>query len=837
MPRLLLACLCAAALAASGCSGGAQVTPPPPPPATASAPDEDKFAEAVESSMRMDGLFTVYQDSTKGSLMMAIHPDQLDQEFIYFTHVVDGAPIGGHFRGQFRDNSVFTIQRRFDTLEFVEENTSFSFDDGNAISRAAAANIAPAILAVEDIVAEDDSTGMILIKADGLFLTEALARVKPPPFPGRPPTAFRLGNLSRDKTAIVEVRNYPENTDAIVRYVYDNPNALNGGGAAVTDARSVAVMFQHSLIAMPENGFEPLMDDPRVGYFTTQVTDLTSTSSTPFKDLVHRWHLEAGGEPLVWWIENTTPVEYRDTIRDAALRWNESFEAAGLPGIVEVRVQPDDADWDAGDIRYNVLRWTSSPTPPFGGYGPSFVNPRTGQILGADVMLEYSFLTNRMRANELFETAAISWGEADMNETFDHTCSAGLRLQSQLLFGMSALAASGATEREMSRLVEHGIYYLVLHEIGHTLGLNHNMMASQMLTPEQTTDRQLTTEGALMGSVMDYPAVNIAAPGHSQGAYYITRPGPYDTWAIQFAYADLSDTERDALLARSAEPQLAFGNDADDMRAPGKAIDPRINIFDLSSDALAYGEGRLDLVEQTFDGLRQRVTTEGESYQDLYQAYLILTGEMRNQMNVASRYVGGVYMDRAMVGQPGGTQPFTPVPREEQERAMTLLGERLFAPDAFDAAGDVYAYLARQRRGFQSGRQDPAIHARALGIQRGVLAHLIHPSTVQRITDTRLYGNEYPLTDMMNDLTTAIFEADLRGDVNTFRQNLQVEYVNGLVSVFQDENNRYDSITQSTALAQLQRLETLMDRRSGNAETRAHRQHLRFVIEQALDAD
>ena len=840
--------LLAIVLALAGCSGVQNAASPASADSTPGDEDKDEFAEAVKSSTKMEGLFTVYQDSTKGSLLLAIGPDQFDDEFIYFTHVVDGVPAGGHFRGQFRDQAVFTVRRRFDKVEFVKQNTAFYFDDGNAIVRAAEANISPAILAVEEVVAED-SAGVVLIKADALFLTESLAPVKPTLPPGVPPTVFRLGSLSKDKTALVEVRNYPDNTDAIVRYVYENPTPLASGGDAVTDPRAVSVTLQHSLIAMPENGYEPLIDDPRVGYFTNEVTDLTSTSDTPYRDLVRRWHLvkadpeaalSAPVEPIVWWIENTTPVEYRDTIRDAALRWNEAFLAAGFEGAVEVRVQPDDADWDAGDIRYNVLRWTSSPTPPFGGYGPSFANPRTGQLLGADVMLEYVFLRNTMRTAELFETAALHLEEAVAGADAAGTCSLGLRLQHEMLLGGHALRARGASEREVETLVEQGLYYLVLHEVGHTLGLNHNMKASQMLTPEQTTDWDLTMERGLIGSVMDYPAVNVAAPGESQGAFYTTRPGPYDAWAIAFAYGDLSDAERAALLDRSTEPALAFGNDADDMRSPGKAIDPRVNVGDMSSDALAYAEGRLALVEQTFEGLRERYSQPGESYEDLRNAYLTLTGQVAQQMAVASRYIGGVYVNRAVAGQPGAEAPFTPVPLAEQKRAMEILERGLLAPEAFDLPDGIYNYLARQRRGFGffGGPEDPKIHERVLGIQQGVLAHLLHPNTVQRITDSRLYGNAYSLADMMTDLTDAVFEADLEGDVNTFRQNLQVAFVAGLAGVMENEGDAYDSVAQSQALAQLRRVEARLERkRGGNAETQAHTGHLLFLIEKALSTD
>ena len=835
------------ALLLAGCSGPQVMT-------SADKPEEkkeDTYAEAIKAADAVEGLFTIYRDTTDGALQMVITPEQLDEEYIYVTHIMDGVPVGGHFRGQYRNNDVFSIRRRFNKVEFVKENTAFYFDENNALSRAAEANISPAILAVEEIVAEDEATGNLLIKADGLFGSEALAQVKPPSSPGQPPTAFSLGNLSKDKTAVVEVRNYPENTDVVVRYVYDNPSPLNGGGAAVTDARAVTVTLQHTLLAMPENDYEVLLDDPRVGFFTEQVTDLTSTSVTPYRDLVKRWHLKKVDpdaalseveEPIVWWIENTTPLEYREIIRDATLRWNQAFEAAGFKNAVQVQVQPDDADWEAGDVRYNVLRWTSSPTPPFGGYGPNFANPRTGQVLGADVMLEYVAIKNRLVMDRLFDTAALYLDEAEALEAAPAGaalgCSLGRRLQAETLLGQAALRAAGASEHAIATLVEQFLYYLVLHEVGHTLGLNHNMKASQMLTPEQTTDWDLTMERGLIGSVMDYPAVNVAAPGESQGAYYITKPGPYDVWAVQFAYADLSDAERDALLARSTEPALAFGNDADDMRSPGKAIDPRVNIGDMSSDAIAYAEGRIDLVEEIMAGLVTRYADPGESYEELRQAYTVLTGQIAASANVASRYIGGVYVDRAMAGQPGATQPYTPVPVATQRRAMDLLTRSLFAVDAFDEPEGLYNYLAPQRRGFGffSSPEDPRIHERVLNIQKNVLAHILHPNTLERITDSRLYGNEYTLAEVMEDLTDALFEADVRGDVNTFRQNVQLEYVDRLTAVVENEEDQFGYVAQSQALAQLRRVEAMLGRkRGGNAETRAHTDHLLFVIERGLE--
>ena len=168
-------------------------------------------------------------------------------------------------------------------------------------------------------------------------------------------------------------------------------------------------------------------------------------------------------KPITFWIENTTPYELRPIIKNAVLAWNIAFEEAGFFNAIEVKIQPDDANWEAGDIRYNVLRWTSSPNPPFGGYGPSFTNPKTGEILGADIMLEWIYLTNRVRYSEIFEN----------QENYKHDfCLNSLIKQENRLFGKLATEALDLNENEISRLYEEDLYQLILHEVGHTLGLS-----------------------------------------------------------------------------------------------------------------------------------------------------------------------------------------------------------------------------------------------------------------------------------------------------------------------------------------------------------------------------
>ena len=429
---------------------------------------------------------------------------------------------------------------------------------------------------------------------------------------------------------------------------------------AVTDARSVSIKVQHSLIAVPENDYEPRYDDPRVGYFTTQVTDMTTPDEAPYRDLIHRWNLKKKDpnaaisepvKPIVWWIENTTPVEWRETIKDGVLAWNKAFEKAGFKNAMVVKIQPDDADWDAGDIRYNVLRWTSSPNPPFGGYGPSFVNPRTGEIMGADIMLEYVFMSNRVLYDKLYTNEI---GYAEIEHPFGHEkfCSFGHMMQETMMFGTTALQMINASRIEMEGLKKEGLKQLIMHEVGHTIGLNHNMKSSQAYSTEQLYDQDFVIGKALTGSVMDYATINLRPDLKMKGGYYSAAVGPYDVWAIESGYKIASDTELEKILSRSTEPELAFGNDADDMRSPGRHLDPRINTGDLASNQVDYCIDRMNLTRELIQGIKEKYTAEdGESYQALRIAYNILQGQYASAGNIISRYIGGVYVDRAMTGQ------------------------------------------------------------------------------------------------------------------------------------------------------------------------------------------
>lgn len=806
--------------------------------------DEDKEKDDVETIEEiladcdtLKGLFPIHQNRDDGKLLLEIHDDQISsrespREFIHFSHTLDGVPELGLFRGQFSRAKVFSLTRHYDKIEFVVQNTNFYFNPASALRKASDANISDAVLASAEIVASDEEAGRHLVEADGIFLKEFFRQLKPGKKKDEKGDRFKLGDLSKDRTRFLEAKNFPDNTLVRVQYVFENLHPSEYGEEDVADSRFVTVKVQHTFIEMPENDYEPRFADPRVGYFTTQITDLTSKSSAPYRDFVHRWDLRKKDpdaslsdpvDPIVWWIENTTPHELRDTIRDGVLAWNKAFESAGISNAIEVKIQPDDADWDADDIRYHVLRWTSSPDPPFGGYGPSFVNPRTGQILGADIMLEYIFMTNRIRFSEIVDLGRASPAVTSMSDQLNqggHFCQCRHHLHSSRIAGQTMLrarllSAPGTShfdngEIEMKRLLTEALTDLTLHEIGHTLGLNHNFRSSYLHNRETINDHNLTARTGTISSVMDYAPINLARNPENQGHYFSVVPGPYDHWAIRFGYGAAS--QRETILNESIKPEHVFANDADDMRSAGRGIDPRAMINDLTNEPILYASDQIAMVRETLPKLETIFPVEGTSHHEMRTAFSTLMSMHERAAEVMSRFPGGVYVDRSMVGQEGASEnPFTPVPAEKQQLAMKHLAADVFAPDAFAFSPSLIAKLQLERRGFDffelKTNEDPKVHERVASIHSDVLTQLLHKNTLSRFLDTSLYGNNYPIDTFLDELTTAIMKGDPEEGVNSFREALQIDYVERLIKITGlEEPSSYPPAAKSEAMYQLMKL-------------------------------
>ena len=803
----------------------------------------------IKSSKKIEGLFDIYQDTITGQVQMLIREDQLNKDYIYGSQIADGIVRTAGFRGQYRDEKILNFKKFFNKIEISAVNSNFYFDQNNPLSKSKDANISNSLISSIKIKYFDKKKNAYLIDADGLFISELLTRIKLPTNPFQYNRSFQLGRFDRGKSKIEKIKNYPKNLNVKTNYVYNNPNVGSSGSSAVEDSRYVSIKTFHTIVEMPDDDYQIRLDDQRVGYFLTQVDNLTDPGTTNYRDLINRWKLikkdpsleiSEPVKPITWWIENSTPIEWRETIKEAVLQWNAAFEKAGFKNAIQVKIQPDDAEWDAGDIRYNVLRWTSSPNPPFGGYGPSMVNPRTGEIIAADIMLEFVFFTNRVFYDKLYSDVASIMDTNNYDHTHDHdnfVCSAGSILHDNINFGRTFIALNG-DDYDLEELERQSMMYLIMHEVGHTLGLNHNMKSSSIYNISELYDANKLKGKAISGSVMDYPALNLNPNPKIKSPYADSSVGHYDKWAIEFGYKPFnSEQERNEILSRSTDPLLIFGNDADILYS-SRGIDPRVQTNDMSSDPISYSIDRMRLVNELFDDILDKFQTPGNTYEDLRRAFFNLNSQYASAASTISKFIGGVYVERSVIGQKGSKKPYTTVSYRDQKRAFKALDKYIFSSDNYKIPSDIFNYLARQRRGFEfySGPEDPKIHDLILSNQARILSQLMAPNTLQRLKDSELYGNKYKLSEFMTDLNKSIF-SEIDGNIDGFRQNLQIVYTKRLVDIISsDKGKRYKNHAKSLALLNLNEIMESINS-DGNISSRAHKMHLKSIIEKALDND
>jgi hypothetical protein len=232
-----------------------------------------------------------------------------------------------------------------------------------------------------------------------------------------------------------------------------------------------------------------------------------------------------------------------------------------------------------------------------------------------------------------------------------------------------------------------------------------------------------------------------------------------------------------------------------------------------------------------------KMSEQGETWAKMRAASAAMISYKFGGTATIANYIGGVKVNRAVQGQLGGNAPYTPVDLDTQKRAMAVLRERILAPNAFDLPADLIAHSGMQRRGFEhyGSTEDPKIHTAILTVQQEVLNRLLNPTVMTRLSDSELYGNLYSVNDMMSELTNAVFEDDLKKDVNSKRQNLQIEYINRLTGLL-NKGDAYDYRSKAATFNELTTiLEWMKKHKRGNKATRAHRAYAKHLIEEAFD--
>jgi hypothetical protein len=575
---------------------------------------------------------------------------------------------------------------------------------------------------------------------------------------------------------------------------------------------------------------------------------------------------------IVFWIDRTVPKELRPYVKQGVEAWNRAFAAAGWVDAIAAREVPErDSTWNDLDLDHNVIRWV--PRYDDGSaWGGSVVDPRTGEALHADIDV-HSF----NGASRFYAMAVDDNPPAPARRTRSSEChladlmSAGLSDIRLSLIARGELAASAPLPRD----IEGEIYKnVIMHEVGHTLGLRHNFKASSTIPYDSLMDTAFVRRNGVSHSVMDYLPPNIAGDKRRQGAYFMRDIGDYDVWAIRYGYSrvDVDDSpdrwtpesELSALAAIAREavrPEYYFGTDDDTHRVVW-GVDPASSAGDLGDDPLRFARDRLALTRGLVAQVDRRILRDSVGYDQLRSVVLgQISGREPILTNVA-KLIGGSYVSRSHYNDPGAPEPFTPVPAAKQREALTLILQEAFAPGVLSVPPHLLNELLPSRMDnfgtWMPRPLDPPIHATVLGVQRDLLQVLLHPGRLQRLFDTEQRverpSDAYAVSELLQTLSQGLFTEIWTGaqtkPIDSFRRDAQTEYVAQLSRLVLDSptwpapvpnGTRQDHApAHARALARLEltELDGRLARVGARAarDDRAHIAALRDAIHQTLAA-
>ncbi|QLE47783.1 DUF5117 domain-containing protein [Nostoc sp. C057] len=779
-----------------------------------------RFNEVVKGINKVEGLFTLYCTDNSGKIYLEIKPEQLNKNYLAIVTLESGVGESGIYSGLPLSDFIFYFQRVNNRLHFVVRNVKFHAES-RPEQRSLARSFSDSVLYSLEIANIDPQNKNILINLNELLMQD---------LPGL--TTILKYSLQADyhldahKSYFGDVNSFSENIEIDSIYGFSSLEGANL--VTVPDSRALTLKVHYSFSQLRENNdYIPRLADDRVGYFITAFQDLSNKNPhESFVRYINRWHLEPSDpnsplsppkKPIVYWIENAVPLEYRDAIREGVLMWNKAFEKAGFQNAIEVQQMPDDADWQPADVHYNTIRWFNSLDAGF-ARGPMRVNPFTGEILDADIMVDANMvLSIQQEYHALMEVnpslvgknpCQALWGsqKPGVNNSLlpDSEFCYGMESSNQAAMGalaLSILPNTTASSEMMKEYVHQYLRSLIAHEVGHTLGLRHNFHGSTMLAPEELNNTEITHTKGLVGSVMDYLPVNIAPQGVQQGDYFPGVVGPYDEWAIEYGYKTspsatlegiIPESEKsflEQIALASPQPELSYATDEDIWD-----INPLANVWDMSSDVLLYSQWQMDNARVMWQRLDKGYLSKGESYSNLRVSFnRVLKYYFRNA-TLLSKYIGGQSFLR-LHNNDNASWTFVPVSLLKQRQALTKLQEYVFVENAFSFSPQLLNQLAPSRwehwgSSVPNNRLDYPIHENILKFQSAVLRSLLDSDRLNRLQDIELKtlpGEALSIPELFDTLQTGIWAEVLTpGElkpISSIRRSLQREYLNILLEM------------------------------------------------------
>ncbi len=831
-------------------------TPPAPPPKFRD------FNEVVKGTEKIDGLFTLYR--TNDILYAVIRSNQLEQPLLAPIAIARGLASAGTPLN-FGDEWILVFHRDGDKVQVKRRNIHYQAPSGTPLDKAVQQNYTDSVLMALPIVTlagadpvidlaqvflsdfadlrlgalDRNRTTWHKIKAfpNNLELEVEATYTRPSPGAG---LMIDFGD-----TGVADMR-------GVTLVIHYSLCKLPGPGykPRLADHR-----VGHFISANKNFG----SSDPDTP-FVRQINRWRLEKADP------KAKLSAPKKQLVWWVEDTVPHEYRPYVQEGILEWNKAFEKIGFRDAIGVRWQNERDDFDPEDINYCTFRWiTTSATFAMSGLraDPLTGEMIDGDVIFDASWIrywktEYAFLVGKpiptageqpltpLALAEIISPIMatkhgyglpfplprnqfnIDWLEPDnprlatemvpmqssplqilLNRRLPPNRFASCQcvaLKSQE-FSLAAMAlAAQATAEPDAKLPEEflgqAIKEVVMHEVGHSLGLRHNFKASTMLPYDQLQDIAITRAKGLSGSVMDYNPINIARKGQKQGDYASTTLGPYDYWAIEYAYKPIEGDEAAELkkiAARSPEHDLAYATDEDMYLTD----DPYVNTYDLGSEPLKYGQDRVALAESLIRDLDDNVVRDGESWARLRSAFSVLFGQYGNATYLASSYIGGHMVSRDFKGGKDNHDPIVPVPGAKQREALKFLAEKILSDQAFQfpprllrrLTTDFWYHWGNESLFYLGGSIDYSIYDRVLAIQRIVLNQCFNGSVLSRLQHQELQSepgaNPLRVPEVFRTLTDSIWR-ELRAETDsdtstlsfsTIRRNLQREHLRRLCAL------------------------------------------------------
>ena len=835
-------------------------------PETKPEPKKERtIDEVVKDFEKIPGLFTLYRKKENGreTIYMEIKESQLGQLILVQATAGTGNGASVSAGDPLIDIPVKFVRMPDEKIYMITPNTDFRANDDTPVGKSIKRSFPDGYMDTYRVEGKQADRKSILINISEVFRGDLFMVAQAISMGTSPGGNSSPYGMDREKTYIAAIKNFPDNM--VFETAYHFVGGFRGGLDTLADPRSMPIRVIYNIAPLPTTDYKPRVADPRVGYFLTEYQSFDEDNKRDTKvHYINRWNLRKADptetlsrpiKPIVFWLDNAIPMEYRDSIRQGVLLWNKAFERIGLKDAIVVNQMPDKADWDAADLRYNVVHWVSSPGSAY-AVAHARINPVTGEVLNAGINIDGNLVRDIKLERQDQVDPVSAWLDPNPSAVAAQSrlnrCQFGDGMVQQAWFGRMALDMIGAIGVDDKAFTQAFLREVVGHEMGHILGLRHNFIASTFHTGAELADGKLIKETGTTASLMDYTPFNIFALKKKDVDFFSSTVGPYDLWAIEYGYSDTSTLTPKAELSKLKDiasrdnlPGHAFETDE-----LADSWDPSVVRFDLGKDPLTYWAKRLDVSRYMLLHIGDRLPKNGESYHEFTQAYLEMLSIYSSSAAYASRYIGGLLVNRNHKGDPGQQPNLVPMNGDDQRRALQILNTYIFSADAFNIpksyftklADDPYAAMSIQT--FLSGRSTYPVLDQLSSIQKAALNHVFSSAVLSRVANNEFkVGPEgKPLTlEYLFSATRSVIWSELESKHNipTLHRQLQRAHLDTLVGMFLSPSS---GIPDDAKLLAWNDLRTIQGRIKAakldglDSYSRLHLEQASLLIARALEA-